>query len=190
MDRNETLIGNTRTRARDLFDSKQYNCAESAFQALNETFGGGLKLETAARIATGLGGGLGATGGTCGALTGCVLALGLLAECDPEVLRKKTIYPLAADLGLETEADPDLSADRRYPRVTVQEVIDASPELILIPDDPYQFSGADKEKIFQQFAATSAVINKNVHFIDGSLITWDGVRLGAALQKLSEYFIV
>jgi C_GCAxxG_C_C family probable redox protein len=98
MTKHEALIEKTGKRARELFDSKQHNCAESTLIALNELFGGGLEPQTAARIATGLGGGLGASGGTCGALTGCVLALGLLAECDPDVLRKKTIYPLAANL--------------------------------------------------------------------------------------------
>lgn len=98
MNEHEALIAHTGKRARELFDSKQHNCAESTLMALNELFGEGLEPQTAARIATGLGGGLGASGGTCGALTGCVLALGLFAECAPDVVRKKTIYPLAADL--------------------------------------------------------------------------------------------
>ena len=98
MTKNEDLIQSISKRARELFDSKQHNCAESVFMALNEAFDGGLAPETATRIATGLGGGLGASGGTCGALTGCVLALGLLAKSDDALVRKKTIYPLAADL--------------------------------------------------------------------------------------------
>ena len=98
MSETKDLINAAGKRARELFESKQYNCAESSFLALNEVFGGGIEPQTAARIATGLGGGLGASGGTCGALTGCVLAIGLLADSDPEHLRKKTIYPLAADL--------------------------------------------------------------------------------------------
>lgn len=98
MAESDVVIRRIRERARELFDSKEYNCAESVFMALNEALNGGLAPETARRIATGFGGGLGASGGTCGALTGGVLALGLLAECDPAVLRKKTIYPLAAGL--------------------------------------------------------------------------------------------
>ena len=98
MNENEGVIRKISQRARELFDSKKHNCAESVFMALNEALDGGLAPETAKRIATGLGGGLGATGGTCGALTGAVLALGLLAEGDPAVVRKKTIYPLAAGL--------------------------------------------------------------------------------------------
>jgi ABC-type Fe3+-hydroxamate transport system substrate-binding protein len=97
-------------------------------------------------------------------------------------------YPLAADLGVEHPTEDSGMADKRYPRVTVQEVLDAAPELILIPDEPYKYTDTDKEKLFRLFADTPAVLNKNVHFIDGSLIVWDGVRLGAAFQILPEYF--
>ena len=98
MTSNQALVLQISKRARELFDSKQHNCSESAFMAFNELLGGGLEPLTAAKIATGLGGGLGASGGTCGALTGCVLALGILAEENPSIPRKKTIYPMAAGL--------------------------------------------------------------------------------------------
>jgi hypothetical protein len=91
MTKKEKLVPAAHDRASELFDSKKHNCSESAFLALNEVLNGGLEPQTAAHIATGLGGGLGASGGTCGALTGCVLALGLLAEEDPAIPRKKII---------------------------------------------------------------------------------------------------
>lgn len=94
----EDRINSVKTRARELFEEEKYNCAEASFLALNEILDGGLAPQAAARIATGLGGGLGATGGTCGALTGSVMALGLLAEGEAGPSRKKTIYPLAKDL--------------------------------------------------------------------------------------------
>ena len=98
MTEKEKLVYSVSQRAHEIFDSEQHNCSESAFLALNEVLSGGLNPQTAAHIATGLGGGLGASGGTCGALTGCVLALGLLAKEDPDIPRKKTIYPMAAKL--------------------------------------------------------------------------------------------
>ena len=98
MTKNEDMLQSITKRARELFDSKQHNCAESVFMALNEALDGGLAPETAKRIATGLGGGLGASGGTCGALTGGVLAISLIAKSDDTRTRKKTIYPLAAVL--------------------------------------------------------------------------------------------
>jgi ABC-type Fe3+-hydroxamate transport system substrate-binding protein len=97
-------------------------------------------------------------------------------------------FPFAADLGLEEE-NKEAVGDRRYPCVSASEVVSAAPELVLVPDEPYAFTGADKEKLFQLLADTPAVKNKNVHFIDGSLISWDGVRLGAALQDIPEYFM-
>jgi ABC-type hemin transport system substrate-binding protein len=60
--------------------------------------------------------------------------------------------------------------------------------MILVPDEPHKFSSAEKDRLFQKLAETPAVRNKKVHFIDGSLIIWDGVRLGAALQTLPEIF--
>ncbi len=98
MTEKEKLVRSVSQRARELFESKKHNCSESAFLALNEVLDGGLEPQNAAHIATGLGGGLGASGGTCGALTGSVLALGLLANEDPDIPRKETIYPMAAKL--------------------------------------------------------------------------------------------
>ena len=97
-------------------------------------------------------------------------------------------FPLSADLGLSGEEDA-AEGDRRYPCVTTDEVLRVAPELILVPDEPYAFKGEEKDKLFQLLADTPAVRNKNVHFIDGSLITWDGVRLGKALQELPELFM-
>jgi ABC-type Fe3+-hydroxamate transport system substrate-binding protein len=96
-------------------------------------------------------------------------------------------FPFAADLDLREE-DKEAEGDRRYPCVSAAEVVSSAPELILVPDEPYAFSANDRERLFQALADTPAVQNKNVHFIDGSLISWDGVRLGAALQELPEYF--
>lgn len=52
-----------------------YNCAQAVFSAVAP--GLGLKEETAARIATPFGGGMARMGGTCGAVTGAFMALGL-----------------------------------------------------------------------------------------------------------------
>jgi ABC-type Fe3+-hydroxamate transport system substrate-binding protein len=98
-------------------------------------------------------------------------------------------YPLTADLGLEEPDAGDTKRDTRYPRVTAEEIVQAAPELILVPDDPYQFKDTDKERLFRLLSKTPAVLNNNVHFIDGSLIMWDGVMLGAALQQLPELFL-
>ncbi|MEK6222122.1 MAG: helical backbone metal receptor [Chloroflexota bacterium] len=97
-------------------------------------------------------------------------------------------YPLAADLGSENDGQPNSEKDNRYPRVSIGEVIDSSPELILLPDEPYKFNPAHKDEILNLLAFTPAVKNNQVHLVDGSLITWHGVRLGKALQKLTQFF--
>lgn len=52
-----------------------YNCAQAVLYAYAPDLG--LDAETALKLATGLGGGIGRYGETCGAVTGGVLALGL-----------------------------------------------------------------------------------------------------------------
>ena len=62
-----------------LFDSG-FNCAESVLLALNEEFN--KKTTIIPRIATGFGAGIGRSGQICGALSGAVMAIGLLKGCD------------------------------------------------------------------------------------------------------------
>ncbi len=52
-----------------------YNCAQSVLYAFGPDLG--LDAETALKVATGLGGGMGGRGEVCGAVTGGILALGL-----------------------------------------------------------------------------------------------------------------
>ena len=52
-----------------------YNCAQSILYAYGPDLG--LDAETALKVATGLGGGLGGSGEVCGAVSGGILALGL-----------------------------------------------------------------------------------------------------------------
>ena len=101
--------------------------------------------------------------------------------------RRKRRYPLTADLSLEP-AEPTGERDDRYPRVTAEEVLEAQPELILLPDDPFQFNEEHRQTILRLLADTPAVQKNRVNFVDGSLLTWYGTRLGKALQALPEHF--
>lgn len=95
-------------------------------------------------------------------------------------------YPLRADLGLEPAKDAD--GDLRYPRVTVEEVLNAQPELILLPDEPFAFETRHRLQIETLLADTPALRKNNVISIDGSLITWPGTRMARALRDLPERF--
>ena len=72
-------------RAEQLFHEGR-NCAQSVFGAFAGEYG--LDDGTAARIACGLGGGVGRTRETCGAVTGAALVLGLRFGAD-----KAAVYP-------------------------------------------------------------------------------------------------
>jgi ABC-type Fe3+-hydroxamate transport system substrate-binding protein len=96
-------------------------------------------------------------------------------------------FPLAADLGLvpERSGDRDAGRDRRYPRVTLEEMAALQPEVILLPDEPYVFSEADLDD-FHPFAGVPAVRQGRMHLIDGKIVSWYGPRIGESLQFLSE----
>ncbi len=95
-------------------------------------------------------------------------------------------YPLQADLGAaEAYADDDPRAagrDTRYPRVTLEEVAAAQPDVILLPSEPYAFTEAH----IPLFAALDvpAARNNRIKLVDGSLLTWHGTRLAQALNIL------
>jgi C_GCAxxG_C_C family probable redox protein len=75
-------------RAREFFD-KNANCAQSVLMAFAKDYG--MDAETALRVATGFGGGMGRMGNVCGAVTGAFMAFGLArGMCKPEEQDKKT----------------------------------------------------------------------------------------------------
>ncbi len=95
-------------------------------------------------------------------------------------------YPLEADLGT---AEPEDAGERdtRYPQVTIDEVIESKPDVILLPNEPYAFEESHKSQIEEWLADTPAVDSGRVHLIDGSLLTWHGTRLAKAVAELPTY---
>ena len=92
-------------------------------------------------------------------------------------------YPLLADLGQAEPEEPG-ERDTRYPRVLPAEVAERAPELILIPNEPYDFSKPDVDELKELLADTPAVRSHRVVAVDGRLITWHGTRLAKALAEL------
>jgi len=72
-------------RAEELFRSGM-NCSQSVFCAFADEFG--MDAETAAKVACGLGGGVGRMREVCGAVTGASLVLGMRGGPD-----KNAVYP-------------------------------------------------------------------------------------------------
>ena len=74
------------------FFASGLNCSQAVLGVFSES--AGLPQETAFRVAAGFGGGIGRTGGVCGAVTGAVMALGLLEPAtDPrDPMAKAHLY--------------------------------------------------------------------------------------------------
>jgi C_GCAxxG_C_C family probable redox protein len=101
-------------RSRELFldDRNAYGCAETAFVVLKEASGLPDAADSAAAMA--LNGGIAYSGGTCGAITGAALTVGMLAEhrlLDHRAA-KRAARLLTADLLAAFEAEFGTSACR------------------------------------------------------------------------------
>jgi ABC-type Fe3+-hydroxamate transport system substrate-binding protein len=112
----------------------------------------------------------------------------LLATCgaDNVFADRDRRIPLAADLGTAeplSADDPRLDdRDMRYPRITLDEVVAAQPDLILLPNEPYEFTEEDAQAVAA--LDTPAGARGQVYLIDGSLLTWHGTRIAYALQDI------
>jgi len=95
-------------------------------------------------------------------------------------------FPLKADLGLVEPIPADdrrvVDRDVRYPRISLDEVIVAQPELILLPDEPYEFAQKDADELAQLGLPATILL------VDGSLLTWHGTRIAYALRDLPPLF--
>jgi ABC-type Fe3+-hydroxamate transport system substrate-binding protein len=99
------------------------------------------------------------------------------------------LYPLSADLGESSPEDPG-ERDIRYPRLPLEEIRLANPDMILLPSEPFPFGEAESQQVCELLADTRAVQDGRVYRVDGSLITWHGTRLARALQQLPELFSI
>jgi ABC-type Fe3+-hydroxamate transport system substrate-binding protein len=86
-------------------------------------------------------------------------------------------YPLLADLGGEP-GNPAGERDTRYPRVTLDEVRERAPDLLLLPDEPHPFSEQDAATL--QRALPSA----RVLFCSGRDLCWYGARSIEGIPRL------
>jgi C_GCAxxG_C_C family probable redox protein len=68
-----------RQRAENLYEKQRLCCSESLLLVLNHGFNGGLSSEQAKQLGSGFCGGMGEAGCICGALSGAIMGIGLLA---------------------------------------------------------------------------------------------------------------
>ena len=86
-------------------------------------------------------------------------------------------YPLQADLG-GLDARPAGERDTRYPRVTMDEVAQRAPQIVLLPDEPHPFSEADAQ-VFRGSLPAAKVV-----FCSGRDLSWYGARSVDGLPRL------
>jgi ABC-type Fe3+-hydroxamate transport system substrate-binding protein len=75
--------------------------------------------------------------------------------------------------------------EERYPRVSMEEIEEAAPEVILLPDEPYRFTEPDLSD-FMAHPRIPAVREGRIHLIDGKIIAWYGPRVGPGMVALRE----
>lgn len=94
-------------------------------------------------------------------------------------------YPLAADLGAARPLPPERvqGRDTRYPRVTLEEVTEHAPEIVLLPDEPHPFTEADAETF--RALPIPAAKHGGVVFCDGKDAMWYGARALEGLGRLT-----
>jgi ABC-type Fe3+-hydroxamate transport system substrate-binding protein len=73
-------------------------------------------------------------------------------------------------------------AERRYPIVKLEQIVAAAPEVILLPDEPYAFTAADRAELAAQDVPAAA--QGRIHLIDGTLVSWYGPRIQRAIETL------
>ena len=78
------------------------------------------------------------------------------------------------------------AGDRRYPRVKTEEIVDAAPDLILLPDEPYAFGPRDVAELRE--LPVPAARTGRIHVIDGTLVSWYGPRIRRAIETLRDLF--
>ncbi len=72
--------------------------------------------------------------------------------------------------------------DRRYPRVTLDDVVAAAPEVVLLPDEPYAFDASDVAELRR--LPIPAARSGRLHLIDGTWVSWYGPRIERALGAI------
>lgn len=74
--------------------------------------------------------------------------------------------------------------DARYPRVTLAELAEAAPDVILLPSEPYRFGKRHREELLAQRGIPAAREGR-VELCDGQLLTWWGVRTADAVHQVA-----
>jgi len=73
--------------------------------------------------------------------------------------------------------------DRRYPRISLDDVRTAAPDVVLLPDEPYAFGPEHVRELAQ--LDIPAARSGRIALIDGTWLSWYGPRIVRAIRALS-----
>jgi ABC-type Fe3+-hydroxamate transport system substrate-binding protein len=88
-----------------------------------------------------------------------------------------------ADFGGAPTSDDPAEDLNRYPQVTVDNIVAAQPDVVLLPAYPYDFSEFHAN-YFRELDIPAAHSGQ-IYLLDGTLLTWHGTRLARALNEIS-----
>jgi ABC-type Fe3+-hydroxamate transport system substrate-binding protein len=88
------------------------------------------------------------------------------------------LYPLAADLGKSAPQDA-AGRDVRYPRISMFEVKERDPALVILPDEPYAFTAED-EAVFRDALPAARIVR-----VSGKDLFWYGAWTIDAIDRLA-----
>jgi len=88
------------------------------------------------------------------------------------------LYPLAADLGKGAPQDAS-GRDVRYPRISMFEVKEREPELVVVPDEPHAFTDAEVAS-FHEALPKSRIVR-----VSGKDLFWYGAWTIDAIERLA-----
>ena len=72
--------------------------------------------------------------------------------------------------------------DERYPAVSVDDIVAADPEVVLLPNEPYPFAAKHRAEL--EALPITAARNGRIMLCDGKDVTWHGVRTAGALCRV------
>ncbi len=74
------------------------------------------------------------------------------------------------------------SAGERYPTITLEEAVERKPDIVLLPDEPYEFKDRDVEEIKRVLPPALA---RRVMIVSGRDLHWYGVHMVTGLTTLA-----
>lgn len=93
------------------------------------------------------------------------------------------IFHLLSASGLKPLVFPELPS--RYPELTSEVIAQSGAELVIFPDEPFNFTYRDIDEFSEAFPQLPAVTNHALFKVDGATLCWYGYRTTYALEYIA-----